>query len=85
MELLSRVRLFPTPRTVAYYASPSMGLFSGKSIGVCCHFLLQSTFLTQGSNPGLLHCRQTLLLSEPPWKPSNLRGDLKETFSKQDQ
>ena len=25
-----------------------------------CHFLLQGIFLTQGSKPGLLHCRQTL-------------------------
>ena len=25
-----------------------------------CHFLLQSIFPTQGSNSGLLHCRQTL-------------------------
>ena len=25
-----------------------------------CHFLLQGIFPTQGSNPGLLHCRQTL-------------------------
>ena len=25
-----------------------------------CHFLLQGIFLTQGSNPGLLHCRQML-------------------------
>ena len=25
-----------------------------------CHFLLQGIFLTQGLNPGLLHCRQTL-------------------------
>ena len=23
-----------------------------------CHFLLQGIFPTQGSNPGLLHCRQ---------------------------
>ena len=28
--------------------------------GVGCHFLLQGIFLTQGSNPGLLHCRQSL-------------------------
>ena len=34
--------------------------FRGKSTGVDCHFLLQRTFPTQGSNPGLLHCRQTL-------------------------
>ena len=32
------------------------------------HFLLQGLFLTQGSNPGLLHCRQ--LPSEPPEKPN---------------
>ena len=28
--------------------------------GVGCHTLLQGTFLTQGSNPSLLHCRQIL-------------------------
>ena len=40
--------------------------FSGKSTGMGCHFLLQEIFLTQGSNLGLLHCRQMLLPSEPP-------------------
>ena len=35
--------------------------FPGKSTGVGCHFLLQGTFQTQGSNLALLHCRQTLL------------------------
>ena len=34
--------------------------FPGKSTGVGFHFLLQGIFLTQASNPGLLHCRQTL-------------------------
>ena len=34
--------------------------FPGKSTGVGCHFFLQRIFPTQGSNPGLLHCRQTL-------------------------
>ena len=29
--------------------------FPGKNTGVGCHFLLQGIFLTQGSNPGLLH------------------------------
>ena len=29
----------------------------------------QEIFLTQGLNPALLHCRQTLLPSEPPGKP----------------
>ena len=31
-----------------------------KTNGVGFHFLLQGIFLTQGSNPGLLLCRQTL-------------------------
>ena len=32
----------------------------GKYTGVGCNFLLQGIFLTEGSNPGLPHCRQTL-------------------------
>ena len=34
--------------------------FPGKNTGVGCHSLLQGIFLTQGSNPGLLNCRQIL-------------------------
>ena len=34
--------------------------FLGKNTGVACQFLPQSIFLTQGSNPHLLHCRQIL-------------------------
>ena len=34
--------------------------FAGKNTGEGCHFLFQGIFLTQGSNPGLLHCRQIL-------------------------
>ena len=30
----------------------------GKNSGVCCHALLQEIFLTEGSGPGLPHCRQ---------------------------
>ena len=32
----------------------------GKNTGVSCHSFLQGIFLTQGLNPGLLHCRQIL-------------------------
>ena len=32
----------------------------GKNTAVGCHFLLQWSFLIQGSNPDLLHCRQIL-------------------------
>ena len=34
--------------------------FLGKSTGMGCHCLLQGIFWTQGSNPGLPHCKQTL-------------------------
>ena len=43
---------------------------SGKNIGVGFHVLLQGIFPTQGSNPGLAHCRHCLL-PEPPEKPKN--------------
>ena len=41
-------------RLLCPWASPS------KNTGVGCHFLLQAIFWTQGSNLGLLHCRQIL-------------------------
>ena len=34
--------------------------FPGIRTGVDCYFLPQGIFPTQGSNPGLSHCRQTL-------------------------
>ena len=60
VKLLSRARLFVTPWTVACTKLLHPSDFLGKSTGVGCHFLLQGLFPTQGSNPGLLHCRQTL-------------------------
>ena len=41
-------------------ASSVSGDFLGKNTRVGWHCLLQRTFLTQGSNLGLLHCRQIL-------------------------
>ena len=38
----------------------SLWNFPGKNTGMGCHFLLQGIFLTQGSNPGRLRCRQIL-------------------------
>ena len=34
-------------------------IFPSNNTGVGCHFLPQGIFLIQGSNRGLLHCRQT--------------------------
>ena len=59
VKLLSRVWLFATPWTVAPRLLRPWD-FPGKNTGVGCHFLLQRIFPTQGSNPGLLHCRQRL-------------------------
>ena len=60
VKLLSRARLFATPRIVACTKLLRPWDFQGKSTGVGCHFLLQGIFPTQGLNPGLSHCRQTL-------------------------
>ena len=57
VKSLSRVQLFGTAWTVAYQAPLSIRF---PSPGVDCHFLLQGIFPTQGSNPGLPRCRQTL-------------------------
>ena len=44
---------------------------SGKNTEVDCHSLLQGSIPTQGSNPGLFHCRQILyLLSHQGSPPS---------------
>ena len=49
--------------------------FLGKGTGVVCHFLLQGIFLTQGSNPGLLHCRQMLYRLNHQGSLRNLRAE----------
>ena len=50
--------------------------FPGKNTGVGCHFLLQEIFLTQGSNPGLPHCRQMLYYLSSQGGPK--KGNAKE-------
>ena len=55
---LSHVQLYTTPWTASRLLC-HWG-FLGKNAGVGCHFLLQRIFLTQGSNPDLLYCRQIL-------------------------
>ena len=45
--------------------------FPDQNTGVGSCSLLQGIFPTQGSNPGLPHCRWILVPSEPPGKPKN--------------
>ena len=59
VKSLSCARLFATP-WIACTKLLRPWDFQGKSTGMGCHFLLQGIFPTQGSNPGLSHCRQTL-------------------------
>ena len=54
MVILSLVQFLVTPQTVALQAPPSGGC-PGENTGVGCHSLLQGIFLTQESNPSLLH------------------------------
>ena len=88
---LSRVRLFATPWTVEPMRLHGIFFFfflayfchSGKSTGMGCHFLLLGIFLTQGSKPGLLHCKQTLDDLSHKGRPGGLpltRNSLKEKF-----
>ena len=58
-RMLSHGQLSATPWTVACQAPLSMGL-SRQEYWSGLLFLLQRIFLTQGLNPGLLHCRQIL-------------------------
>ena len=53
----------------------------GKNTAVGIHFLLQGLFLTQGSNPGLSHCRQILYHLSHQWsKPKKPEGIDKTTM-----
>ena len=70
---LSRVRLFVTPWTVACTKSLRPWEFLGKSTRVGCRFLLQGIFPTQGSNPGLPHCRQTLYCLSHQGSPAEMK------------
>ena len=47
----------------------------GQNNRVGSYSFLQRIFPTQGSNPGLPHCRQIILLAEPAGKPKNTGVD----------
>ena len=59
VKLLSHVRLFGTPWTVAYQAPPSMGFYR-KEYWNGLPFPSPGDLPDPGSNPGLPHCRQIL-------------------------
>ena len=59
-QLLSRVQLFVILWGIALQAPLYPWDSPGKNTRVGCYSLLQGIFLTQVSNPGLLHCRRIL-------------------------
>ena len=84
---LSRVRLSVIPGTVAGQTTLCPWDFPGKNTGVGCHFLLQRIFQTRGSNLHLLcplHWQVGSLPNEPPAKPINRRGSIKQNTPLQD-
>ena len=62
----------------------SPGNSPGQNTGVGSLSLLQGIFPSQGSNPGLLHCRQILYQlshkGSPPTKSLQLTSDLKVKY-----
>ena len=52
--------------------------FSRQEYWVGCHALLQGIFLTQGSNPGLLHCRRILCYLSHQGSPRHYRNRSKK-------
>ena len=77
VKSLSCVRLFSTPWTGACTRLLCPWNFLGKSTGMDCHFLFQGIFPTQGLNPGLLHCGQTLYHLSHQGSPSPWKGKAK--------
>ena len=71
MKLLSRVRLFVTPWTVAYQAPPSMG-FSRQQCWSGLPFPSPGDLPDPGIEPGSPGLQADALPSEPPGKPTFL-------------
>ena len=69
VKSLSRVRLFATPWTVAYQASPSMG-FSRQECWSGLPFPSPGGLFDPGIEPGSPVLQADALPSEPPGKPS---------------
>ena len=59
------------PIDFSTWGSSVHGDSPGQNTGVSCHALLQVIFPTQGSNPGLPHCRQILYWLSHQGKPKD--------------
>ena len=73
VKSLSRVRLFASPWTVAYQASPSMG-FSRQEFCSGLPFPSPGDLPVPGIEPGSPTLEADALTSEPPGKPKKEPG-----------
>ena len=73
VKSLSRVRLFATPWTVAYQASPSMG-FSRQEYWSGLPFPSPGDLPNPGIEPRSLELEAGALTSKPPGKPKMYSG-----------
>ena len=62
------------PMDCSLPGSSDPGDSPGKNSGVGCLFLLQGIFPTQGSNPGLLHCRRILYRLSHQGSPQGVKS-----------
>ena len=65
------------------YSPPGFSIHGdspGQNTGVGCHALFQGIFPTQGSNPGLPHCRQILHHLSHQGSPLLALGELINAF-----
>ena len=60
VKSLSHVQLFRNPWTVPHQDPLTMGILQARILEWVAISFSRGIFLTQGSKPGLLHCRQTL-------------------------
>ena len=81
VKLLSRVRLFATPWTVAHQAPPSMG-FSRQEYWSGLPFPSPGDLPDSGIKPGSPAFQAVALTSDPPGKPTGEahRGSPRVTF-----
>ena len=74
-----RPRVLYPARLLCPWGSP------GKNTGMGCHFLLHGIFLTQGSNPCLLHCRRILYHLSHLESPSSCYTPLWDSASQEEE
>ena len=68
-KLLQSCPTLCDPMNCSPPGSSVRGILQARILEKGCHFLLQGIFLTQGSNPHLLHWPLDFLTAEPPGKP----------------